>query len=159
MTNPLTQRLEERRSVNNSTGCWEWMGGLDTCGYGKISVDGKTSKVHRKAYETYTGNAIPQGMVVCHKCDIPSCFNPDHLFVGTQGDNNADRSRKGRTNKTRKNHGEGTHVAKLSWECVRSIRKKYSEGWRQIDLAAQFGVDQSCVSLIVSNKTWVVESV
>ena len=82
--------------------CWIWQGWKDRCGYGctqfgcgRKSRVGKVKKAHRVSYEFYVG-PIPKGMYVCHKCDTPACVNPEHLFLGSQKDNMADCSSKGR---------------------------------------------------------------
>lgn len=67
--------------------------------YGVIGrrIDGKTRtfKAHRVVYE-YLHGPIPDGMVVMHTCDNPPCVRPDHLRLGTQGDNLRDMIAKGR---------------------------------------------------------------
>ena len=88
--------------IVDAKGCWQWQGAKNACGYGKVCVsyDPKTKKcqiedVHRVMYKLYNGT-VPEGYNVCHSCDNPSCCNPSHLFVGTQKDNMADMTKKGR---------------------------------------------------------------
>lgn len=84
-TEPLTE-----------SGCWIWMRPLSKGGYGQITYRRSHYTAHRLAYALAYGE-VPAGLVVCHKCDVPSCVNPAHLFAGTQGDNMRDASLKGRT--------------------------------------------------------------
>jgi hypothetical protein len=74
--------------------CIEWTGPT-RAGYGLAYVDGRRVSVHRLAWEQANGS-IPDGMKVCHRCDNPSCYNVDHLFLGTQRDNILDAVAKGR---------------------------------------------------------------
>lgn len=76
-------------------GCWIWMGGATPLGYGQMLVGFKTRLVQREAWMAANG-PIPDGLLVCHKCDTPFCVNPNHLFVGTYKDNSDDMRRKGR---------------------------------------------------------------
>lgn len=80
-----------------NTGCHLWMGCACRLGYGRLGdvPKGTPTLAHRKAYEQFVG-PIPEGMKVCHRCDCPSCCNPDHLFLGTQKDNLRDMFAKGR---------------------------------------------------------------
>lgn len=68
------------------TGCWLWTGWTDKDGYGKTTWEGKRIIIHRAAYEAFNGS-IPKGFNICHSCDTPACYRPDHLFIGTQKDN------------------------------------------------------------------------
>lgn len=72
--------------INKETGCWEWQGYTNKKGYGSIRINGMKQRVHRAMYNLFYG-AIPNGMLVCHRCDNPKCCNPDHLFLGTYSDN------------------------------------------------------------------------
>jgi hypothetical protein len=73
-------------------GCWIWQGSpYRQTGYGRFG----NKLAHRLSYEKHKGD-IPDGMIVCHRCDTPLCINPDHLFLGTMRDNSLDMSSKGR---------------------------------------------------------------
>jgi hypothetical protein len=76
--------------------CWLWTARKDKNGYGKITFKGKTLKAHRAIYELHYNTAIPNGMLICHTCDTPSCVNPEHLFQDTVLGNNRDKIAKGR---------------------------------------------------------------
>ncbi len=81
--------------------CWEWQFSKYKNGYGKFSHLRKSNYTHRISWELKNGE-IPKGLCVLHKCDNPCCVNPDHLFLGTIGDNNHDRDVKGRNGKHHK---------------------------------------------------------
>lgn len=92
---PLLARMA-RRSVAVESGCLLWIGSKHRDGYGFISAKrGGAELVHRVAWRLAHG-PIPAGLYVCHKCDVPACFNVEHLFLGTQSDNMIDMVRKGR---------------------------------------------------------------
>jgi hypothetical protein len=76
--------------------CWEWTGGKTVDGYGLFKLNGRHVLAHRVSYEIEVGK-IPDGMLVLHKCDNPSCVNPDHLYTGTNQDNANDRMKRNRT--------------------------------------------------------------
>lgn len=91
--------------VDKSSECWVWIGGTDRDGYGKFcpTVDGKkyTLAAHRVSAAMNLPEFSP-ALVVRHKCDNPLCCKPDHLTMGTQADNIADREARGRGNHTAK---------------------------------------------------------
>lgn len=79
------------------TGCWLWLGAVNAGGYGDLGSKKYSEErlAHRLFYTRYVG-IIPRGLLVLHKCDVTLCVNPNHLYVGTQKDNGADMSRRGR---------------------------------------------------------------
>jgi hypothetical protein len=91
----LIEKLRVRYAPIPDTGCWEWYGAFNNYGYGSIRVDGLRVGAHRASYVAHVG-PLPSNMQVLHKCDNPSCVNPDHLFLGTQSDNVYDMVHKGR---------------------------------------------------------------
>jgi hypothetical protein len=72
--------------VDRSAGCWEWQGARNGAGYGVVSRDGRDHGAHRVAWEL-THGPIPDGLFALHHCDNPPCVRPEHLYLGTAGDN------------------------------------------------------------------------
>jgi hypothetical protein len=103
---PLLDRFWER--VEKSDGCWTWRGDKDKDGYGRLGRGGQGGlkyRAHRLSYMIHSG-PIPDGVVVCHQCDNPSCVRPEHLFLGSVADDHLDAKTKGRL---RNGFGEFTH--------------------------------------------------
>jgi hypothetical protein len=139
------------RLVNKgSDGCWMWQGNVGPShGYGTIKFENKMYMAHRASYEQHCGD-IPEGLLVCHKCDVRTCINPDHLFLGTHSDNNWDCADKGR-----KPRGESHHMTKLTESDVKKIRAIYKSGKHsQRQIGKMFGMHQANISLIVLRKRW-----
>jgi hypothetical protein len=151
--NPKTLTIKERLfsgvEINQSTGCWEWKGAKDRKGYASLSIDGKQVKAHRQSYMQLVG-PIPEGMMICHKCDNPSCINPEHLFAGTALDNSRDCISKGR----QKPIGEKSFTAKLTDSEVLRIRKELASGAQKKHLGKKFGVSARAIFKIANGDTW-----
>ena len=126
-------------------GCWEWQKSLDSKGYGILHWNRpkmiRLRLAHRVSYVVFKGE--PGSLCVLHQCDNPACVNPEHLFLGTKIENNKDRHIKGRS------------VAhKLTEAKALEVRRLVAGGMVQKDVAAQFGISQSMVSMIVTGKWW-----
>lgn len=104
----LREYIEQRLIPEPNTGCWLWTKALDEKGYGHFSINSKHHKAHRAAYQVYNGD-IPKGLSVCHSCDIRSCVNPHHLYLGTHKENMQDM-----VNKKRSAYGERSAQSKLT---------------------------------------------
>ena len=139
-----------RIDVKEDNECWEWIGKKNRGGYGVMCMDYKNRMVHRLVYADKIG-PIPDGMCVCHTCDNPGCCNPSHMWIGTRGDNNTDRSRKGRTNYV-VTLGERHGGSVLTWEQVDAIRNERRVSSRK--LAAKYNVSHTTIQKVQRGETW-----
>ncbi len=159
---PLRERFEEKWIGEPNSGCWLWLGASVPKGYGYIaSGDGATSEsAHRISWRLHCGD-IPPGMCVLHRCDMPCCVNPDHLFLGTVQDNSTDMVSKGRGKRGKKYGrqkkpceyrlvGSQSNGAKLTEDQVLEIKKATNPH----GLAERFGVTKENIYVIRRGKTW-----
>ncbi len=147
--NNLKYIYKLKKRSKKSKDCILWTGNLTDRGYGQMQFHGKRTYVHRISYAINIG-PIPEGMFICHTCDVRNCINPEHLFLGTAKENIQDMVRKGR-NKT-----------KLSKEQVLEIREKYKPCKSKWDkncysmskLAKEYRVGIISILKILQRKTW-----
>lgn len=149
---PLYQR-EPRfwsKAHLRDSGCLEWTRQLNHSGYGAVRVGDQKWAAHRRAWQLAYGD-IPPGLNVCHRCDNRKCIHPDHLFLGTQRDNLADMTAKGRRAVVQ---GEQHPFHKITADDVRAIRAGISAGATQMDMARRYGVSKAVVRRIVVRHAW-----
>jgi hypothetical protein len=138
--------------VQKTDTCWLWTAAHTDAGYGRVSVHGYAMTAHRFSYILHFG-AIPDGLFVCHHCDVRACCNPDHLFLGTQADNLADMRRKGRQGDTRR-PGVLNGRALLTEEQVTEIRHRRAAGESYYRLSRDYGVGDSTIEAITKRVNW-----
>ena len=139
------QTFESFIDKTDSEGCWIWKGGTDPFGYGRFRRPHLPA--HRVSYERAYGT-IPEELWVLHKCDVPACVNPIHLFLGTHDDNMDDGVQKRRFPEGIDHHS--TSLSKDSVREISNIREKIS----QRTLAKKYGVSQKTISNIQLRRTW-----
>ena len=130
--------------------CWVWIGRLKA-GYGCFTHNRKDRRAHVYSYQIHKG-VIPVGQCLLHKCDNPSCVNPDHLIAGSQIENRADCVAKGRQAK-----GQTIRTTKLTPKDIVEIRKRYRKSCTQNGssaIARDYRVRQCTIYDIISGKTW-----
>lgn len=129
--------IQERWSANveRSSGCWEWSGYRDPNGYGRMNIGDRPILAHRVSWEIHNG-PITSKQHVLHRCDNPPCVRPEHLFLGDQVANTADKMAKKR-HRYGVSRGSDHGCAILDEAQVLAIR---ASELRNRQCAEQFGV-------------------
>jgi len=91
----LEQVLRAKSVLEPISGCWLWRGFLNRGRLWVVTYAGKRRAAHRFSWLAWRGE-LSEKDLVCHRCDVPACINPDHLFLGTHAANASDRNAKGR---------------------------------------------------------------
>lgn len=143
---PMSKKIEDSSVKIPESGCWIWMKSLNHRGYGKTGLGrGTNISAHRASYEEKYG-PIPNGMMALHCCDVPSCVNPDHIFLGSQQDNMTDK-----VAKMRQAVGEFHGMSKLTEQ--QAMRAKFGSE-KPTELAKEFGCSAVIIRQIRQGKYW-----
>ena len=133
-----------------NSGCWIWSQSLTPTGYGQGTLNSFYYKGHRLSYQIFKG-PIEKDLHVLHKCDTPSCVNPDHLWLGTHKENMQDMfSKKRRKAVVGESHG----ISKLTADEVYMIRFLHGYGISMRKIGRFYKVSHKTISSIVHRKTW-----
>lgn len=150
------QKFTANMHAPNNNGCIEWGGSRDSWGYGVYWIKSKRHGAHRISFRMFVGKI--NDLFICHRCDNPSCVNPEHLFSGTPNDNVQDCKRKGRL---RPGCGRlvpligQQHVrSKLTDEIIILSRQQHSAGATVAALARKYSVGFTTMRKAIHKFTW-----
>lgn len=136
--------------VDKSGECWIWTAARNERGYGLFHIRaGQRFYAHRFSYSLRFGTL--GDLCVLHRCDNPRCVRPDHLFLGTRGDNMRDMTAKGR-----RLRGARNGASKLTEDAVAAIRARLAHAPRgeAARVAREYGVAPSVICRVRSGKIW-----
>lgn len=146
----LLSRMEIKPSPDNRyQDCWWYLNDQNFDGYGNIVVQCKRRSVHRLAAYLWLDFDLNSLLKVCHKCDNRICFNPEHLFIGTDQDNANDMVSKGRQAKEFRVRGR-TKLSDKEVEQLKFMRQNTKFSYKE--LGQMFGITLTHTFYIISGR-------
>lgn len=157
MDSALWERMLRKRRIDTASGCWMWCGSKSSNAgrpkakqYGEVWVHHKLMRVHRVTAALQLSFDLDPNKCVCHTCDVPLCFNPAHLFIGTRAENNKDKSRKGRSS-----YGAKSNKTELSEEKLVAIFiERHINGKGVREIGRLFKMPHTTISNLLLGKRW-----
>lgn len=156
---PVAERFWKKVKKGAPGECWEWQAHTNANGYGTFRVTSSACTIaSRVAWELVHG-PILGGLCVLHRCDNSLCCNPGHLFIGTCGDNNADRHTKGRTAcgtsiPRAKLNEAAVVIIKELWNATAHLPQRHPGKFTHAAIGRRFGVGPVAVTKILGGQTW-----
>ncbi len=158
-----SNRFWSKVEIRGLEECWEWTAAKRPSGYGVWGTNNTSQFMsHRLAYADWN-RVDPGQLYVCHRCDNPSCCNPNHLFLGTCKDNSDDKVAKNRHphgdthfihNHPEVVRGERNPASKITELDVREIRKLHAQGKSQTYISRLYPISQPMIGRIINKKSW-----
>ncbi len=151
----LHEKLLSKREIKPSPDgrfqdCWWWTGSKGGKNYGRIDIENKNCKVHRISASIWLDFDLNSKLLICHKCDNRLCFNPEHLFVGTNQDNVRDMYSKGRNTPKQMFFNAKTNKIEAN-----QIRDLYLSGrFYQYEIGEFYNLSQQAINKITNNQSW-----
>lgn len=146
----VVARFWRKVDVQGPDDCWLWTGATWDNGYGKMYLPGPVPfGAHRASWMIANQANQPEGLHVCHECDVKPCVNPSHLYLGTPFDNSQDAVERHLVA-----HGSRQGSAKLTEADIPVIRVLHAQGVSQVEIAGRFGVSQGTIWQITTGRYW-----
>ena len=120
--------------------CWKWLKGVNSDGYGRMTISGKDSRVHIFSCEAKYGRHRRQDEVTRHLCSNKICCNPDHLEFGTPTENSRDTLLDGSNKRLKLDRNKVENIR----DSIESLEK----------LSDMYGVSETTIYRVKKRKTW-----
>ena len=155
----LLSPKDQRRFLDNIDSgdredCWSWQGGIQRRPNGEeypiFYFNGTQKPAHRILWRVYYSNYLRKDEVIQHTCDHSWCMNPNHIYK-VDRELDAREHAKERVRR-RQGYGENHPKARLSDQEIAEIRHRVKNGELRKDVAADFGISKSYVSMLVKRK-------
>ncbi len=159
----LKNKIKGNVKINEKTNCWEWKGKLDPTGYARFQYKRQRWHAHRASFVVHNGK-IPPFTMICHKCHIRHCVNPEHLYAGSHADNMRDMREAGRAFRGDKEYykahpelckkGEECNFSKLTKNQVIMIKELYKLVPNCCSIGKFTGINRKTISDILNKISW-----